>query len=253
MLLGDALKAQGKLDEAIACYRQAIEVEPKNVSAWLKFLDVQLLGDASAETAQSLVAEAEAALGRPAALEVLYQHSAWNLSSNRQAEYESNCREIAAQFAESTDPRTLHLVARVGALANDPAIETEQLVQMARRSVEASPAPWHQHTLGLCLLRDRQEQAAIEQFNRSLAQTWGGAPLNWLGLAIAHSADGRVSESQEWLKKAQDWIGQNPLDSKSKLHPHDRIACQLLLREAEQLIGQASKSSTEDHDLEKRP
>ena len=38
--LGGALKAQGKLEEAIACFRKAIEVDPNDASAHV------LLGDA---------------------------------------------------------------------------------------------------------------------------------------------------------------------------------------------------------------
>ena len=70
------------------------------------------------------------------------------------------------------------------------------------------------------------------------------APLNWLGLAIAHSAAGRENDARDWLGKAQEWIAQDPLNVTSQLPPPDRIEYQLLLREAEQLI--AGKSSTED-------
>jgi tetratricopeptide (TPR) repeat protein len=124
-------------------------------------------------------------------------------------------------------------------------VETKQLVDMATRAVEADTTAWRQHTLGLCLLRDGQADTAIEWFNRSLTENWPGAPVNWLGLAIAHSAGGRDSQAQDWLKKAQEWFGQNPLDPTSELPPTDRIECQLLLREAEQLLGEPEQ---EKHD-----
>jgi tetratricopeptide (TPR) repeat protein len=247
-----AISAQGRVAEAEKLCLEVTQLDPQNTAAWLLVLDLHLLSGASAETAQTLAAAAEAALGQPQALEFLFQYVAWNLLSNRQAEYEKCCGEIAARYAESTDPRTLYLVARMGALAHAPAIERGQLVQMASRAVAGQPVPWHQHTLGLCLLRDGQEEAAIVQFNRSLAETWF-APINWLGLAIAHAAQGRVSESQDWLKKAQDWIEQNPLDAKAELHPHDRIACQLLLREAETLNAQPVKSPPEGNHVDKKP
>ncbi len=107
--------------------------------------------------------------------------------------------------------------------------------------------------MGPCLLRDGQPDAAIECFNQSLGQRWTGAPVNWLGLAIAHAADGRRSQAQEWLGKAQQWFEQNPLDPTSPLPPTDRIECQLLLREAEELIERKSSIETEDNGMEETP
>jgi hypothetical protein len=86
-------------------------------------------------------------------------------------------------------------------------------------------------------LRAGQEDAAIEQYNLSLAEDWKGEPLSWLGLAIAYAKAERQDESIDWRRKAQDWIQEHPLDLTSELNPNLRMACQLLLREAEQLTG----------------
>jgi Flp pilus assembly protein TadD len=168
---------------------------------------------------------------------------------NRRAEYEKICREAASKYADTENLSELDLVARAAALTNEPVLETEQLVEMASRVVEAQPQPWREHTLGLCLLRDGQADAAIERFKSSLdKKSWdNGMQANWLGLAIAHAASGRVSEARDWLRKAQEWFAQNPLSPASELHPVDRIECQLLLREAEQLLG---KSEQKKHDTE---
>jgi serine/threonine protein kinase/tetratricopeptide (TPR) repeat protein/DNA-binding beta-propeller fold protein YncE len=230
-------------DKASQDYRRALEIEPDYRGCWLRLVDTEFARGASAERTQTVVAEAEAASDGSV---VNFQHAAWNLLMNRRGEYERVCREAAARCSDSTDAQRLDLTARAAVLTNEPCIETKQLVDMATRAVEVDPTAWRQHTLGLCLLRDGQTDAAIEWFNRSLAQSWPGAPVNWLGLAIAHSVGGRDSQAQDWLKKAQEWFEQHPLDPTSELPPPDRIECELLLREAEQLLG---SSEQEKHDI----
>jgi tetratricopeptide (TPR) repeat protein len=241
----------GDNEKAVADARQVIKLTPKNPAGWLTLLDLELARGASVESVQALVAEAETALDGPVALEIVFQQAAWDLWSSRQGDYEETCREIAAQYADSTETTTLYLVARTAAVTKRPVVDTEQLVKMASRVVEGDQSAWYQHTLALCLLRDGRADAAIKRFHQSLEQTWSGAPANWLGLALAHAAAQHDSEAQEWLRKAQDWFRENPLDLTSTLHPHDRIECQLLLREAEERIG--PNVSTKDNDTTEMP
>ena len=267
--IGVARKDLGQLEEAITHWHKAIEVDPKHANAhvnlakaqmilkrwnearetfsrltkvsptdswaWVKLVDIDLFNDASRETVRALLAESETAL-RDECWQVQFQYAAWSLWSNRPDEYEDIFRSAAERFADSAEPKTLGAIARTGALANQPVMETEQLVQLAAQAVDASSNAWSHHILGLCLLRNRQVDAAIEQFHESLGNTWTAAPLNWLGLAIAHGVSGQASDAQSWLGKALDEFKQNPLDLTSSLYPHDRIACQLLLREAQQLL-----------------
>jgi tetratricopeptide (TPR) repeat protein len=225
----------GAHDKAIEDYRQAIESEPTNGWRWFKLLDLEFACGASQETTQKLLAGAEAASDHDL---LVFQYAAWSLLLNRQAEYEKICREAASKCADSEMLREVELAARAAALTNEPVLPTEELVEMASRVVEAEPTPCREHALGLCLLRDGQAHAAIERFNSSLDEkSWKtGVQANWLGLAIAHAAEGRVREAQDWLSMAQEWFAQNPLDPASELHPVDRIECQVLLREAEQML-----------------
>jgi hypothetical protein len=197
---------------------------------------------------QKLVAEAEVALGRPKSLDLSFQQAALYLLSDRRGQYEDICHQAASRCSASTDPKELYVVARTAALTPDPVLETDQLVEMASRAVEETGSPWRQHVMGLCLLRDGQPDAAIERFNQSLGQNWV-APLNWLGLAIAHASGRHDGQSREWLAKAQEWFRENPLDATSRLFPPDRLECQLLLREAEQLIEVNAR--TKDNATEK--
>jgi tetratricopeptide (TPR) repeat protein len=207
----------------------------------LRLLDFEFARGASAETTQTVAAEAEAAASIGGL--VTFHHAAWNLLLNRRAEYEKICREAVSKYADSEDLREVALVARAAALTNEPFLPTEQLVEIASRAVKAWPRPPHEHALGLCLLRDGQADAAIARFHSSLdKKSWdNGLQANWLGLAIAHAAEGQVSEAKEWLRKAQEWFAQNPLDTTSKLPIVDRIECQILLREVEQLLGKCER------------
>ena len=127
----------GEYEKAVADARQVIKLTPKDSSGWLALLDLELAHGASVETVQALVAEAETALDGPAALEIVFQQAAWDLLSNRQDDYEKTCRESAAQYADSTETTALYLVARTAALTKRPVVDTEQLVKMASRVVEA--------------------------------------------------------------------------------------------------------------------
>jgi tetratricopeptide (TPR) repeat protein len=245
---GNVYQQLKEWDKAIEDYRQAMKITPRYSWCWLRILDVEFARGASASTVQGLVTEAEVALGRPAVLDLVFQHAAWNLLLDRRREYENLCRQAAERFADSTNSMELALLARTAVLTNEPVLETEQLVEMASRAVEPKPAPWKEHVLSLCLLRDGQADAAIKRFNQSLGHNRMGEPLSWLGLAIAHAAAGHDNDAQDWLGKAQAWFEDNPLDPTSELPPPDRIECQLLLREAELLLG---KSEREKDDVER--
>jgi tetratricopeptide (TPR) repeat protein len=223
----------GKFKEAEADARQAIKLQPDSIWGWWTLIDIAFARDSSAEEARSVVEQAVTALdGR-----MMLQDAAWNLLLDRQSEYEKACREAIARYASSTNPEELGSTARAAALADDPVISAAQLVDMARRAVAIEPTAWHQHVTGLCLLREGKAAEAIHWFHQSLDQTWrNGAPVNWLGLAIAHSIAGDHSESRDWLRKARAWFADHPLDLTSNLPSPDRIECQLLLREAEKLI-----------------
>jgi tetratricopeptide (TPR) repeat protein len=223
----------GEYEKAEADARQAIELEPSGNWGWWKLIDVAFARNVSAEEARTIVEQAVTAVdGR-----MKLQDAAWNLLLDRRSEYETSCREAAARYAGSTNPKELASTARAAALADEPVIDPAQLVDMARRAVATEPTAWHQHAMGLCVLRNGQAETAIDWFHKSLGQNWrNGDAVNWLGLAIAHAAAGRPSESRDWLAKAEEYFVRHPLDLSSSLPSSDRIECQLLLREAKQLI-----------------
>jgi tetratricopeptide (TPR) repeat protein len=222
-------------DEALKDYRHAIRLDPGQSNVWVCVIDLEVeRGHANAK-ALTMLTEAKAAADDPTTIQ-LYRASQ-SLLANRRDEYEQICRDLAGAYADSDDPDTLRRVARAAALSSQPVIEGGRLVEIAGRAVAGNPVAQNQSTLGLCLLRDGQADAAIEQFARSLGQNWDAEPLSWLGLAIAHAKVGRDDEATDWLHKAQRWFQKHPLDLTSEFGPNPRLACQLLLREAEQLSG----------------
>jgi tetratricopeptide (TPR) repeat protein len=171
-------------------------------------------------------------------LEVVFQLAAWQLLSGEQEAYEETCRLSIAEYAASENARELYLVARMCSLSSRSSIEPQKLVAIASRAAELDPNAWHAHALGLSLLRAGKYEQAIREFERSLAESWLDT-ANWLGLAIANHAAGRHTEAGEFLQMARQSAQQQLIDlgSRSTISSHDRIACQLLLREAEKLIG----------------
>jgi tetratricopeptide (TPR) repeat protein len=235
----------GEYAKAAVDARRAIELKPTMKSGWVALFEIEFSRGASVETTQVLVKEAEAALGLRG-VELLPEYAGGNLLLNRRDEYERACRDAATRFADSTEAKELSALAHAAALTSDPVLDTEQVATMASRAVEKDPSPECQHVLGLCLLRDGKADEAIECFQQSLGQPWSDAPVNWLGLAIAHSVAGHDSEAAEWLHKAQE----SP-DHGARLWSPNRTAWKLLLSEAEGLIDE--ESSLKDNDSEKTP
>jgi tetratricopeptide (TPR) repeat protein len=117
-------------------------------------------------------------------------------------------------------------------------------VQLAERAVRAQRASHYLHTLGLAHYRAGQFDKAIEQLHHSLKGNWKAHAANWLVLAMAHQRLGHADEARNWFDMAVQWIDDTDLgalrdavDGLRSLHPHDSLACMVLRREAETLLG----------------
>src|SRR5262249_58150654 len=66
---------------------------------------------------------------------------------------------------------------------------------------------WYLHALALAHYRAGQFEKAVERSQESLRADprWGGTPLNWLVLALAHQRLGHDDEAGQWLDKATSW------------------------------------------------
>ena len=157
--------------------------------------------------------------------------------------YHRLCVDMMEKHGDTKDPRTAYLVARTCALAPDAGPDAAVLVQIAERAVQAEPAPHYRHTLGLAQYRARDFDKATEQLHQSIERDWDANAANWLVLAMVHQRLGRIDEARKCYNTAVGWINgslESPGDSPDALrllHPHDALACLVLRREAETLLG----------------
>jgi tetratricopeptide (TPR) repeat protein len=250
--LGKALRKKGHLNEAVAAYGRAIESEkehhvfPPPVVTAHGFVEVNEVGWYLSQSrnpalrnpgqARQVAAAAVEASGDD--LEVVFQHAAWLLFTGDREAYRRLCSRSLERFPQARDPlRTAYVLVRMCSLDVKPAIDPERLTQLSQQAV--NPAPHHRHALGLVAYRVGRFDEAISQFQQSLAWSppWAGNVTNWLGMALALHRSGRRDEARTWLEKAHGALAQNPVNLDSPMHPHDRIACRLLLREAEEVLG----------------
>src|SRR5262249_32959981 len=181
--LGLALQAQGKLDDAIDSYRTAIKLDPKH--AW----------------ARNNIARAYALLGqwdqavthtgkliplRPSDNILWMTHASFLLRAGDTKGYRLACKEMIDRFGQTKNPFIAHRVAWTGFLLPDAVSDQKLLMELAQRSVDGAPEdPWTGMTLGLAHYRAGQFEKAIKQL-QPYAAVWFWQHQVSLILAMAH-------------------------------------------------------------------
>ena len=128
-------------------------------------------------------------------------------------------------------------MARTAALAPDSGANLATMANLAREGIQAQSI-WghHRHALALVYLRGKEYQKAITTVRTATTRDPNWMPgLNQLVLALANHGLGRSEEARRRLAEAKN---KKPV---SIDHHHDRWAYEVLLREAEPLIGAATK------------
>jgi eukaryotic-like serine/threonine-protein kinase len=194
-------------------------------------------------------------------------------------EYRRQCGRMLEHTAKmkcrNLPGRMHYLLARVCLLAPraaaDPAEPGWLAEWAALRLQRGSRTAWRLHTLGLAHYRNGRYADAVTSFEQSLRARpdWSGRSVNWLGLAMSHHALNimavvsapanpvggvfmyresiiHAQKAREWLRKATlaiDADRRKRPRSKTALgmHIQDWVACQVLRREAEQLINGGAK------------
>jgi eukaryotic-like serine/threonine-protein kinase len=178
MILGLGYKNLGQNEQAIACFRKAIELHP---NYWASYNN---LGNALG--LQGLHDKAVAALEQAIKLATS--------DDSHQDDLWSPIERLAWLLANSSD-----------AVRREP----NKAIEMAKRAIELSPnngGCWN--TLGTAEYRAGDWRAAIDALKKSEElpghRNTGG--LNALFLVMAHWQLGEQDEAQQWYGKAVEWI-----------------------------------------------
>lgn len=170
-------------------------------------------------------------------LEVDFQHAAWLVRLGKQAEYEDFVRAVYRRSRTKETQRAKYLVARMAALSSHSPLPIEDLLALAEAAIDGSEGPtgFYLHTWGLALLRAGDFEKAVKQFQESSRLEWCTG-LNDLASAIALSRLQRHDEARQAFDRGREWCRDAKIDSQQSVyHWHDRIAAQVLLREAEEV------------------
>jgi serine/threonine protein kinase/Flp pilus assembly protein TadD len=160
--------------------------------------------------------------------------------------YEQFCKTWADRVGDS--PAWGYSLARAWAISPRPVVRTQQIVERAKKTVQAGRAPWNLHVLSLAHYRNGEFEPAIERALESNGRNWSGSAkaLNWAVLAMAHSRLGHAADARESLRQAEKLAGRANADQLPgvewpEMAPADFVEFELLRREAEELINARSK------------
>jgi tetratricopeptide (TPR) repeat protein len=199
--LGVALHQQGNVDEAITEYRTAIRLDPDAVEAHNNLgnaLGAQGKHEASAEFRAAIRLNPDDAQAH------------YNLGVALR--YQGNLEEASAEFRSAIRLNPVDAGAHNGlawALVvspNRPRRDYEEGLRHARRAVELVPNDGSvANTLALAEYRSSHRSESIAAAERSAALRSGGNAHDWFVLAMAHWQKGDKDEARKWFDKAVAW------------------------------------------------
>jgi serine/threonine protein kinase/tetratricopeptide (TPR) repeat protein len=205
-VLGHALCNRGKLDEGIAVYRKAIELNPEEAvnHSWLAMAQ---------------------------------------LAAGDQTGYDSTCSAMLHQFQGTDKPYIAHRVAWTVVVARHCVADAERVVSMAQIAVRSDPGVARFSTsLGAALYRAGRFREAIQRLNQAndaarrqaASTTVPSQAATWCFLAMAHFQLGQNQEARQWLQKGTGWTEPGP--STDARHWANRVTLRALRQEAEELL-----------------
>jgi tetratricopeptide (TPR) repeat protein len=167
--LGLALQRQGKLTEAVACFRKAIELQPRLANTHCQLGTVLVH--------QGKVDEAIACYRKAIELDP------------KNADF---LNALAWQLATCADLKF-----------RNPA-EAVKLAETSSRLVPEDGNKWN--TLGAARYRAGDWKGAIEALNQSMRLRKRGDANDWFFLAMAHQRLNRKEEARQWYDRAVQWM-----------------------------------------------
>jgi tetratricopeptide (TPR) repeat protein len=129
-------------------------------------------------------------------------------------------KQLVAEFTnepiyESSLAAIHNNLAMLLATCSDPKLrDIPQAVQLAQQAVKLKPSEggfWN--TLGVCLYRTGDWNAAITALEKSMELDQGNSGFDWLFLAMAHWQFDHKEEARKWYDQAVEWMEKNKSDN----------------------------------------
>jgi tetratricopeptide (TPR) repeat protein len=239
LILGELLRRQGRLDEAIDAYRETIRRHGTTVGAasyrlgmvlreagrfgealttFRTILDRQP-GDAMARfqigetlrragrldeataTFRKMVADLRQNVEKtPDDPSARHQLAAALVLAGAKEDYRRASATVIARFGKS-EPTDSN-VARACLLIPDAVADPRVPLEFAQSAARPPTFPWTYYVLALACLRAGQPEQAIQHAEESikLDPTWHATVLNRVVLALAHAKLGHTQEARHWLE-----------------------------------------------------
>jgi tetratricopeptide (TPR) repeat protein len=152
-------------------------------------------------------------------------------------------RQYRAEVLERPGLRD-HFKVRLPGLAPVELAEAEKAVDLAEKTLAVTDSMLNANNAGLACFRAGRFDAAVKHFHHSLELAKGSPRvMNWAGLALAYHHLGEAEDAKQWFGKASDFARDNP--DGTVMHLHHWLSFHVLLREAEELIGENSQQESQ--------
>jgi WD40 repeat protein/tetratricopeptide (TPR) repeat protein len=241
---GRAHAALGEWEQAVADYTKAGDLGADDWQAWVD------RGLAHAELGQW--DQAAAAYARAVELgatsdRVLSQHALLRLAAGDARGYRQACATMVERFGRTGNAKIANNVAWVCSYAPDAVDDLAPVVRLAEQTAASHPKKYATlNTLGAVLYRAGRYDDAVRKLEEAVeAHPRGGAPFDFLFLAMAHQRLKHREEAERWLGKAGQWLEQaeeGTLTDPSIRLPLfwiQRLELNLLRRDAESVLKEA--------------
>jgi superkiller protein 3 len=205
--LGNALRDQNKVDEAIAALRKAIEFNPKFAGAYCVL--GAILCDDLKDYGKAIECFRKAIALDPSNADA---HCNLGIALTKQKQWPEAidaCKKAVA--IDSQHANAHNVLAWLLATCSDASLrDPKRALTLAEKAVELDPNNWgYLNTLGAAHYRAGDWKGAIDALEKSMELRNGGDSVDWFFLAMAHWQLGQKVKARDWYDRAVQWMEKN--------------------------------------------